>query len=139
MIRSVFSKYSTVTGEFISTIVADIAHTSLQCNTGESWLPGAYDAREEFVDLGDPELPIILRPTFSLAHPASVLPLQVFRVDGIPAGTQVTYPGPSGDPTTEIVNDGYIEWSAVEPGTYPFTFENFPYKEITINAVVTAD
>lgn len=56
---------------------------------------------------------------------------EVLRIDNIPPGTKVTHP--EGE---TIVDDGFIEWSAVEPGYYSFRFENFPYMEEEINAIV---
>lgn len=55
-----------------------------------------------------------------------------FRVEAIPPGTLVTFPGGEVE-----VNDGFIEWSSVEPGEYVFRFENPPYFEETVIAHIT--
>lgn len=55
-----------------------------------------------------------------------------FRVDNIPEGTVVTFPG-----GTVTVDDGFLEWSAIEPGEYEFHFANFPYQEETVIAHIT--
>lgn len=73
------------------------------------------------------------RPAMPLTNPSAVLVGAVFRVDGIPAGTLVTGPNFS-----EVVDDGFIEWTALEPGGYRLTFENFPYMEQVINAQFTS-
>ena len=54
-----------------------------------------------------------------------------FRVGNIPPGTKVRYPGGE-----VIVDDGFIEWTAVEPGSYAFHFENFPYLTETVYALI---
>lgn len=56
----------------------------------------------------------------------------VLRIENIPAGTQVDYPEGS-----LVVDDGYIEWSSLTPGSTSFSFINFPYLELIINATVT--
>ncbi|SUE95808.1 Uncharacterised protein [Ectopseudomonas mendocina] len=56
---------------------------------------------------------------------------EVLRVEGIPSGTDVVYPG-----GRATVDDGFIEWSTNEPGSYYFKFFNFPAKEVEINAIV---
>jgi hypothetical protein len=66
------------------------------------------------------------RPTFEFR-----VSQDPFRVENIPAGTLIRYPGGE-----IIVNDGFIEWTAIEPGSYAFHFENFPYLEETLYAVI---
>ncbi len=56
---------------------------------------------------------------------------EVFRLDGIPVGSSVRHPGGSA-----VVNDGFIEWSTNEPGSYLIQVINFPYKEVNFNAIV---
>ena len=54
------------------------------------------------------------------------------HIDLIPEGTQAI--GPNFD---TVVNDGYLEWSSVEPGEYQVTLINFPYKHEVVNATFT--
>lgn len=55
-----------------------------------------------------------------------------FRVENIPAGTLVKYP--DGE---LIIDDGFLEWTAIEPGKYMFHFENFPYLSETVHAEIS--
>lgn len=71
----------------------------------------------------------VLRPEMPLAIPNSGTVGQPYRVEGIPEGTTLHYPGGE-----VVVNDGYFEWSTVESGTYKFRLENFPYQEVKIDA-----
>ena len=80
---------------------------------------------------GDSE--IIPRPEMQLAIPDSGTVGQPYRVENIPEGTTLYYPGGE-----TVVNDGYFEWSTVESGIYQFTLSNFPYQEVQINADFSA-
>ena len=73
------------------------------------------------------------RPVFTLEikNGLTVAAGQVLRVGKVPIGCTVRYPG-----GTAVVNDGYIEWASVTPGTFDFTFSLFPYQEMTLNAIV---
>ena len=81
-----------------------------------------------YVDSGT----ITARPEFSLAHQSNLSVDELFRIDGIPAGTQIKHPEGS-----TLVDDGFLEWSTNTPGTYKFTLSNFPYIEKVIYAHVT--
>lgn len=87
------------------------------------------DGREFYIENGLPRP----RPEMGISVQGEVYLSvgEVLRVDGIPAGTDVVYPGGRAK-----VDDGYIEWSTNEPGQYYFKFSNFPVKEVEINAIV---
>lgn len=106
----------------------DPAMVALNTEPDETAVEGAYTAAHCLL-AGEVEE----RPVFALSHPGSVLAGAVFRVDDIPAGTTVTGPNFS-----EVVDDGFIEWTSMEPGTYRIAFENFPYMEHSINAEFTS-
>lgn len=55
----------------------------------------------------------------------------ILSVDNIEKGSVVLHPGGE----TKI-DDGFIEWSALEPGVYFFEISNFPFQEVRFNAVV---
>lgn len=124
-------------GEFTQIVRCSQAEAVATANArgfGETLIEGEWSGEDYYFDVSPQP-----RPSFSLVYQQSVMAEEVFSVTGIPIGTEVTYPGPTGEPVTETVNDEFIEWSSVEPGTYQFTFVNFPYKELTIDAVVTAN
>ena len=76
----------------------------------------------------------VVRPDFSLVYSTlEIDTTETLNITGIPTGTAVTHPG-----GVATVNDGYIDWSCVEPGTYEISFINFPYKPVTLNATVIA-
>lgn len=64
------------------------------------------------------------RPAMPLTGGDPVAVGELWRIDGIPAGTEVEYPGGS-----LVVDDGFIELSFAEPGEYRFRFSKFPYLE----------
>lgn len=76
---------------------------------------------------------VVPRPVFTFEVPTKgVIEVgQTWRVNNIPPGCSVIHPG-----GRATVNDGYIEWASATEGTFEFRFELFPYKEMTLNAVV---
>ncbi len=73
------------------------------------------------------------RPEMPLQFNTPALEIEeVLRIDGIPAGTLATYPGGE-----LVIDDGYLEWSSLTVGTFTFTFVNFPYQEVIVNAQVS--
>jgi hypothetical protein len=70
---------------------------------------------------------IAVRPEMPL-----VITQNPFTVTGIPEGTVVTYPD-----GVITVDDGFIEWSAVEPGHYRFHFSKSLYLEREVYAQIT--
>ena len=93
-------------------------------NSGDN-LP---DARIEYVLGGS----IASRPVFDLQYSALAIDTtETLSITNIPAGTTVTHPDGS-----VVVNDGFIDWSCVEPGIYEISFENFPYLSEVLNATV---
>ena len=74
----------------------------------------------------------ILRPSFTLQYTTLTIDTtETLNISNIPTGTTVTHPDGS-----TVVDDGYIDWSCVEPGEYEFSFDNFPYKPVSLNATV---
>ncbi|WP_020209047.1 hypothetical protein [Gilvimarinus chinensis] len=54
-------------------------------------------------------------------------------VTGIPTGATVKYPGGE-----IVVNDGYVSWSSLEPGRYPFEIKSVPYITEVVYAEITS-
>jgi len=73
------------------------------------------------------------RPLMPVTQSNAVAVGELWRIDGIPSGTVVIYPG-----GTVTVDDGFIELSFAEPGEYKFTLSNFPYIEGECVAKVTS-
>lgn len=96
------------------------------------------NGREMYVLNGEPAS----RPSMGLIYKVDETPVEnsgfisltpnaILRVENIPTGSVVTHA------TGElVVDDGYIEWSAVMPGSYSFRITNFPLQEIELNAIV---
>jgi len=106
--------------------VGTCANTDLEIQQFNEYLlvEGDANLRLDYYDLVNNK--VTLRPTFEFQ-----ISQDPFRVENIPAGTLIRYPGGK-----IIVNDGFIEWTAIEPGSYAFHFENFPYLEETLYAVI---
>lgn len=103
-----------------------------QAEGGETALECASDVTDE-THYHD-GLDFVPRPSFDLLQSATTFSTaQTMTISGIPVGTEVLHPG-----GVTIVDDGFIDWSAVEPGDYQFSFSNFPYRIEVLNAVVTA-
>lgn len=75
----------------------------------------------------------VARPVMDLSinHAGVLAKGQILKVEGIPLGCSVVYPG--GQTT---VNDGYIEWASVTSGEFEIYLTCFPYKEVILNAIV---
>ncbi len=56
---------------------------------------------------------------------------QTLTITGIPIGTTLHHP----DGQT-VVDDGFVEWGAEEPGKYLLRLENFPYVAVNLYAQV---
>ena len=101
---------------------------SLGWNMEESdlYVEGNYD-HTHYVEDGQ----LKVRPIMSLSGGESVGVDEIWRVDGIPPGTTLTYLE-----SRIVVDDGFIEWSSTVPGRFEFHFSNFPYQDATLYAVI---
>lgn len=125
--------YSETTGQIIMNVEApdeDSVHLQIQDPQKEKILWDEKIDGNGFYFVAGAAVP---RPVFTLEikNGLTVAAGQVLRIGKVPIGCTVWYPG-----GTAVVNDGYIEWASVTPGTFDFTFSLFPYQEMTLNAVV---
>ena len=75
---------------------------------------------------------VVSRPVFDLQYTTLTIDTtEILSITSVPAGTTVTHPDGS-----MVVDDGFIDWSCVEPGIYEFSFENFPYMSEVLSATV---
>lgn len=125
--------YNTVTGQIEMTIIApDEEGVTVQTH-GREDLGVIFDqqisGKNFYIADGKP----VERPEMSLSINQDVyLGIdEVLRVDGIPVGAKVVHP----DGISQV-DDGFIEWSSVEPGQYHFHITCFPFKEVDFNAIV---
>lgn len=124
--------YNKLTGAIVMNVTApDEDGVLIQLTGSESWAAlldqeldnGAY----YIVD----EKPAA-RPEMNVKISSTQLAIgETMKVSNIPKGSTVYHPG-----GVTQVDDGYIEWSAVEPDSYHFLIQNFPYKEVRFDAVV---
>lgn len=125
--------YEKQSGRIVMNVVAPDEESVLLQKMGredlEAILDLEVDGREFYIKNGSPRP----RPEMSLSLQGDVYlgVNEVLRIESIPAGTEVVYPGGKA-----IIDDGFIEWSANEPGSYYFKFSNFPLKEVEVNAIV---
>lgn len=125
--------YNKATGEVIMTVVApdengvllQIRDESSEAVLFDQLVEGSthYIVNGEVVDR--PSMPL------SVASDQQLEVDQVLTIEGIPPGSEVIHP----DGAT-IVNDGFVEWASVEPGRYSFRIINFPYVEVSFDAIV---
>lgn len=125
--------YNEATGQIVMTVEAPDEHTVLlqmQNPEKERVLWGKKIDGNDFYFVAGAVVP---RPVFTLELPEgdSLEVGEVWRVSGIPPGCAVYHPG-----GRTVVEDGYIEWASETPGSFMFQFELFPYKEMSLNAVV---
>lgn len=133
--------YNRNTGQIISTIEApDEAGVRLQCTVDPSYEAFVGEAYENdkwyFVD-GKPtplqQMDLKVSPSVDPDElEVDLKPNQVMRVENIPAGTTVVYPGG----VLNDVNDGYIEWEVEDVGSYYFGFFKTGYAGVKFNAVI---
>ncbi|MCA9340018.1 MAG: hypothetical protein KDA17_03860 [Candidatus Saccharibacteria bacterium] len=115
------------TGECLFVVSGTEATAQLN---GANYLLGAFSGEDYYYDGAQMQL----RPAFDL-QPVSltITTAQTLTINNIPVGTTVTHPDGS-----VVVDDGFIEWSATEPGSYEFLFDNFPYIQEVLVATVTS-
>lgn len=125
--------YEKQSGRIVMNVVAPDEESVLLQKMGredlEAILDLEVDGREFYIKDGSPEP----RPEMALSiqGDAYLAVGEVLRIEGIPVGTDLIYPG-----GRTKVDDGFIEWSTNEPGSYYFKFSNFPAKEVEVNAIV---
>ena len=125
--------YNEITGQIIMNMEApdeDSVHLQIQDPQKEKILWNEKIDGNDFYFVAGAVVP---RPVFTLELPEgdSLEVGEVWRVSGIPPGCVVYHPG-----GRTVVEDGYIEWASETPGSFKFQFELFPYKEMSLNAVV---
>src|SRR5690606_9175885 len=73
---------------------------------------------------------LLVRPTMDLEVSYIGVAAEAYIcVENIPVGAEVILPDGA-----VVVDDGYIEWAAVEPGTYPLEVRKFPYLPEVVDA-----
>lgn len=136
------SIYNKQTGQITMTVIAPDEEGVLLQISDEGKQAVLWDhelnGRELYVVNGEPAERPLMPLTYTTdgvapqeGEPISLAINGILRVENIPAGTQVAHP--DGELT---VDDGFIEWSAVEPGHYFFRFDNFPFQEVNFHAIV---
>lgn len=124
--------YNKLTGAVVMNVTApDEEGVLIQLSANESWaalMDIELDHGSSYIVDGE----AVDRPEMNLNISSAQLGIgEVMTVTGIPEGSVVHHPGG----TVEVM-DGFIEWSAVEPGSYSFAIHNFPYKEVRFDAIV---
>ena len=125
--------YDLATGRIEMTVVApDEEGVKIQI-IGKPGLGIYFDNKIDGANFYINEGKVLERPSMSLSLTDEVYLSvgEVIRIEGIPEECDVSHPG-----GVTQVNDGFVEWSSVEPGDFTLSFSKFPYKEVTINAIV---
>lgn len=133
--------YNRHTGQIISTVEApDEAGVLLQCTINpdyEAHVGAAYDNDKWYFLNGEPtplnQMELKITPVLDVEElEVDLKPDEVLRVENIPAGADVVYPGG----VLRDVNDGFIEWSCDEVGSYYIGIFANGYAGVKFNAVV---
>lgn len=133
--------YNRETGMIVSTIEApDEAGVLLQCTINplyEAFVGEAYDNDKWYFVDGKPtpvaQMNLIITPTLHEEDMEVLMqPDQILRVENIPAGATVVHPGG----VLNDVNDGFIEWSCEEVGSYYIGIFANGYMGVKFNAVI---
>lgn len=101
---------------------------NLQVGLGDQVLEGQGDPQRHYVVDGA----ITPRPAMPVTVSGPVSVNEDWEINGIPAGTLVTYPGGS-----VVVDDGFIQWSSAVPGEFKFTLDLWPYLPKVVYACVS--
>ncbi|WP_086931614.1 hypothetical protein [Agarilytica rhodophyticola] len=96
---------------------------------GLNYIEGLVDHKTQYVLDGV----ITLRPTMQIEVTGSSAVNSPILFSNVPDNCQLTHPG-----GTSIINDGVVEWETMEPGTYVFEFNVFPYLKEVITLEITA-
>lgn len=133
--------YNRHTGQIISTVEApDEAGVLLQCTINpdyEAHVGAAYDNDKWYFLNGEPtplnQMELKITPALDVEElEVELKPNQTLRVENIPIGSTVVYPGG----VLHDVNDGYIEWEVEDVGSYYFGFFKPTYAGVKFNAVI---
>ena len=129
--------YDLKTGRVTMTVIApDEESVHLQIIEQEDTLGVLLDCNlDPVTQYVDPATTVVLaRPEFPVALSDVTIKVdEVWRVEGIPAGTILDskygkFP----------IDDGVVEWSSIEPGSFVFEFNCWPIQLATVTVTVEA-
>lgn len=133
--------YNRETGQIVSTIEApDEAGVRLQCTIDplyEAFVGEAYENDKWYFLDGKPtplmQMDLKITPALDPEDlEVHLQPDEVLRVENIPAGATIVYPGG----VLNDVNDGFIEWSCEDVGSYYIGVFVNHYSGVKFNAVI---
>lgn len=96
---------------------------------GLNYIEGYADHKTEYVLDGG----ITPRPSMQINVTGNQVINSPILFSNIPTGCQLTHPG-----GISTINDGFVEWETVEPGTYIFEFDLYPCLKEVITLEITA-
>lgn len=125
----VYTIYNTATGAVLAQIIGRMAFGME--HIGDGIYEGDINPNTHYINPETGE--VEPRPAMPSTPGTTELEAGVeeyFRVDNIPEGTLLKYPGD----LEEVIDDGFFEWTTDLPGTFEFTLELFPYQPVTYHA-----
>lgn len=119
-----YTVYNPATGDIEFNIIGSVVEGDVP--EGFAVAEGKFDSQQYIYDTS--QQTFIERPVLSLQYSTDPVTVDTyFRIDGIPEGATVAYPGGS-----LVVDDGFIEWTTDIPGNHTFTVTAPPHLPQTI-------
>lgn len=126
-----FTTYALATGEFKAQYrVPTEEARDLNVPAGHGYIDGRQDIGGTYVDGED----VVARPEQALViSDLDALTVgDLVRIEGIESGSAVRVADYEG-----VVDDGFIEWTTAEAGTFQILITHFPHKGVAVDATFT--
>lgn len=126
-----FTTYELATGEFKAQYLVPTEEArELNVPAGHGYIDGRQDIGSTYVDGTD----VVARPEQSLViSDLDALTVgDLVTISGIEPGSAVRVADYEG-----VVDDGFIEWTSAEAGTFQIFITNFPYQGVAVDATFT--
>lgn len=132
--------YETASGVVLKQVMAssqDLADA--QVGVGEAFIAGNINSETHYYDPSN-SYAVTAKPAMGLTYSEAVVDgavtittEEVFTISDIPAGVAVIHPGGS-----QVISDGELDFSSIEPGQYQLEFVKNPYRAVRIMVTVEA-
>jgi hypothetical protein len=127
-----FTTYELATGDFKAQyLVPNEAARDLNVPAGHGYIDGHQDVGGTYVDDTD----VVERPeqTLTISDLDSLIVGELVTIAGIEPGSVLRVADYEG-----VVDDGFIEWTSAEEGTFQIMISRFPYKGVAVDATFTS-
>ena len=95
---------------------------------------GSFDATTQYINNGL----ITDRPEMGISIDIDTAPIgEYIRITNVPVGAVLHHPSEGEIYADTVINDGFVEWTSLEPGTFNLSLSKPPMMEEHIDATIT--